>query len=213
MGQWFRKKCSEPQPHTHIDTNHNTHNHTIVPNYIHTCAHTWKNTLDSVTHIITNIAHINQTPWHGEHMCVCVCVCASGFTEVLWWNMKTEPNANHMTEPVFDLHMQLSETQRGLRCVCGHMFTLHMWWVNGLKHTHTQAQKERVCAIERERAMQVKTFVLAKYCATTNPVTFAFSWTDHTETRTDSKDCSVAGTHSILLTWNVSLFHRESFAL
>lgn len=154
MGQWFRKKCSEPQPHTHIDTNHNTHNHTIVPNYIHTCAHTWKNTLDSVTHIITNIAHINQTPWHGEHMCVCVCVCV----RLALLKFYDETWRLNLMQTIWQNQCLISTCSslrhRGAYGVCVVTCSLYtcdeLMASNTHTHTHTGAKRKSVCNWEGE---------------------------------------------------------------
>lgn len=135
MGQWFRKKC--PKPHAH--TNHNTHHHTIFTNHInrHTGRGQNRKHPGSVTHIIINFSHRQQTPWRGEHVCAC-CVSLSllKFYDETWSLFLIQTTLWHQC-----LISASYSRVRQTHGVCGHRMSPHMWWIN--INTH---EKERELA-------------------------------------------------------------------
>lgn len=76
--------------------------------------------------------HKPNTPTWRSSVCLSVSY-GSCFIEVLWWNLKTDPNSNHMKAPVFDL-CKLSESQRGSQCVC--VVTHSLYTCDSLMDTH-----------------------------------------------------------------------------
>ena len=128
---------------THTHANHNTHTTTQSCQTIYADTHKKtkikKKHPDSVTYIITNITHINQTPWCGEHVCAgCMSLTLLKFYDETWRLNLIQTIWQHQC-----LISASSLRHRWTHGVCGHTFTSHMRWVNGHTHTHTyETEKE-----------------------------------------------------------------------